>query len=57
MLRWAAAEREAWLEAVTNDQLLPNRLLPSEYLGKSAWRRRIEVLREAGQQLRTFNRP
>ena len=23
LLRWAAAEREAWLEAVTNDPLLP----------------------------------
>ena len=57
LLRWAAAEREAWLEAVTNDPLLPNRLLPSDYLGQSAWRRRIEVLREAGQQMRTFNRP
>jgi len=56
LLRWAAAEREAWLDAVTNDPLLPTRILPSDYLGLPAWRRRMEVLREAGRQLRTFNR-
>ena len=33
LLRWAAAEREAWLDAVTNDPLLPDRILPSDYLG------------------------
>jgi phenylacetic acid degradation operon negative regulatory protein len=54
LLRWAAAEREAWLDAITNDPLLPERILPTDYLGKRAWRRRIEVLREAGRQLRTF---
>jgi len=55
LLRWAAAERDAWLDAVTNDPLLPQRILPPDYLGQQAWRRRIEVLREAGRQLRTFN--
>jgi len=55
LLRWAAAEREAWLDAVTNDPLLPGRILPSDYLGQPAWRRRAEVLRDAGRQLRTFN--
>ena len=54
LLRWAAAEREAWLDAVTDDPLLPGRILPAEYLGQRAWRRRVEVLREAGRQLRTF---
>ena len=60
MLRWAAAEREAWLEAVTNDPLLPGRLLPSDYLRQPALvavrkdRRRVEVLRDASRQLRTF---
>ncbi len=53
LLRWAA-EREAWLEAVTNDPLLPGRILPSDYLGQQAWRRRVEVLRDASRQLRTF---
>ena len=55
LLRSAAAEREAWLEAVTNDPLLPGRILPSDYLGgQQAWRRRVEVLRDASRQLRTF---
>jgi phenylacetic acid degradation operon negative regulatory protein len=52
---WAAAEREAWLDAVTCDPLLPERILPPGYLGQKVWRRRIKVLREAGRQLRTFN--
>jgi phenylacetic acid degradation operon negative regulatory protein len=54
MLHWARVEREAWLDAVRNDPLLPVRLLPSGYLGQQAWRRRVEVLREAGRQLRMF---
>jgi phenylacetic acid degradation operon negative regulatory protein len=54
LLRWAAAEREVWLDAVTNDPLLPERILPSDYLGQQAWHRRVEMLREAGRQLRTF---
>src|SRR6266446_9532087 len=49
LLRWAAAERDAWLDAVTNDPLLPERILPSDYLGQQAWRRRIEVLWKAGR--------
>lgn len=52
--RWATAEREAWLDAVTNDPLLPERILPSDYLGQHAWQRRVEVLRDAGRQLRSF---
>lgn len=55
MLHWAAAEREAWLDAVKHDPLLPRQILPSDYLGQQAWRRRFEVLRDAGEQLRTFN--
>jgi hypothetical protein len=30
LLRWSAAEREAWLEAVTHDPLLPGRILTSD---------------------------
>ena len=55
LLCWAAAERETWLAAVTNDPLLPGRILPSDYLGQQVWRRRVEVLRDASRQLRTFN--
>ncbi len=54
LLRWATAEREAWLEAVTNDPLLPERILPPDYLGQQAWRQRIESLRDAGHRLRAF---
>jgi phenylacetic acid degradation operon negative regulatory protein len=54
LLRWAKAEREAWLDVVTNDPLLPKRILPSEYLGQQAWQRRVIVLRDAGRQLQTF---
>jgi hypothetical protein len=45
-----------WLDAVTHDPLLPGRIRPSDYLGQQAWRRRVEVLRDAGRQLRRFNR-
>ena len=55
LLRWATAEREAWLDAVTKDPLLPERILPPGYLGQQAWWRRIEILQHAGQQLRTFS--
>jgi DNA-binding transcriptional regulator PaaX len=51
---WATAEREAWLDAVTRDPLLPERILPPDYLGQQAWRQRIKVLRKAGRQLHTF---
>jgi len=56
VLRWAAAEREAWLNAVRIDPLLPRRILPSGYQGQRAWRQRVKVLREAGRQLSTFHR-
>jgi DNA-binding transcriptional regulator PaaX len=52
--RWAAAEHEAWLNAVTKDPLLPQQILPSGYLGKRAWQRRKEVLQQAGQQIGSF---
>ena len=52
--RWAAAEYEAWLNAVTKDPLLPQQILPSSYLGKRAWQRRKEVLHQAGQQIGSF---
>jgi phenylacetic acid degradation operon negative regulatory protein len=52
--RWAARERSAWLEAVTPDPLLPEGILPEGYLGREAWRRRVEVLQQAGEQLRNF---
>lgn len=52
--RWAAEERAAWQAAVEIDPLLPKRLLPKDYLGCRAWQRRVESLRQAGKQLRSF---
>jgi len=53
LLRWAAAEREAWLEAVTNDPLLP-----AGFCRPITWATgvaaAVEVLRAASRQLRTF---
>ena len=57
LLRWASAERSAWLNAVTNDPLLPERILPPHYQGRTAWQRRVEVLRRAGLQLQSFTPP
>jgi len=54
LLRRAAAERETWLDAVANDPLQAEGPLPFDYLGQPAWRRRIEVLPEAGRHLRAF---
>jgi phenylacetic acid degradation operon negative regulatory protein len=54
LLRWAATEREVWLDAVTSDPLLPERILPSGYMGQRAWRRRVKVLQEAGRQIHSF---
>jgi DNA-binding transcriptional regulator PaaX len=54
LLGWAATERKAWLEAVTSDPLLPEKLLPSDYLGQKSWRQRTKVLREAYRQQQTF---
>jgi phenylacetic acid degradation operon negative regulatory protein len=44
---WARQERAAWQAALSADPLLPERLLPSNYLGLEAWKLRNAVLREA----------
>jgi len=51
---WAAEEREAWLEAVTADPLLPARLLPVGYLGRKAWETRVKTMRQCGKQISDF---
>ncbi len=51
---WAANEQAAWLKAVEHDPLLPNQILPTNYLGQKSWKRRTEVLEEAAKQLQTF---
>jgi DNA-binding transcriptional regulator PaaX len=52
LLSWARRERQAWLDAVSSDPLLPRRLLPANYLGRDAWRRRTQMFVDAGRQLR-----
>ena len=54
--RWAVIEHRTWLNAVTKDPLLPERILPPGYLGKRAWQKRKEVLHQAGQQIGAFSR-
>jgi phenylacetic acid degradation operon negative regulatory protein len=54
LLRWLALEREAWLAAISSDPLLPERILPANYLGKIAWSRRKEVLRETSRRWQNF---
>ena len=44
---WAKEENEAWLQAVRADPLLPAELLPKGYLGRSAWRKRVAMVRRA----------
>jgi phenylacetic acid degradation operon negative regulatory protein len=48
---WMSEEREAWLAAVRIDPLLPARLLPGNYLGQKAWRRRLQVMGENARQV------
>ena len=52
--RWLGEEREAWLDAMSHDPLLPKCLLPSPYFGCQAWRKRLEVMAEAGERMRKF---
>jgi phenylacetic acid degradation operon negative regulatory protein len=52
--RWVGEERQAWLEALKDDPLLPESLLPAGYLGREAWRRRLSVMRAAGERMRRF---
>jgi DNA-binding transcriptional regulator PaaX len=52
---WVADELTAWHAAVETDPLLPKRLLPPDYLGCLAWRRRIDVLPQVARRLRAFH--
>jgi len=51
---WADTEQKGWWEAIHSDPLLPERILPPGYLGREAWRRRIQSLRLAGRQIQGF---
>lgn len=51
---WAARERAAWLAAVGDDPLLPEALLPQDYLGRKAWQARVKTLQLAAKQAHCF---
>ena len=51
LFRWMSEEREAWLAAIRIDPLLPARLLPGNYLGQKAWRRRLQAMGESARQV------
>jgi phenylacetic acid degradation operon negative regulatory protein len=51
---WAETERISWRQAINSDPLLPGRLLPIGYLGRRAWRRRVQVLARIRRSLETF---
>ena len=52
--RWVQSERAAWLSAVHGDPLLPECLLPGDYLGRKAWDRRDKALRTVHGMLKHF---
>ena len=52
-MAWLAEERTAWEEALALDPLLPDALLPADYLGKEVHALRREVLRRALPRLLT----
>ena len=51
---WHREEREAWMEALRRDPLLPSSLLPDGYVGRRAWETRLAAMREAKEQIRAF---
>jgi phenylacetic acid degradation operon negative regulatory protein len=54
--RWLSEEREAWMDAMWRDPLLPESLLPRSYAGQLSWRSRLAAMTEAGEQMRAFER-
>lgn len=52
--RWTEQERLAWQAAVNADPLLPERLLPKNYLGRKVWRARLRTIAQGAIQMRSF---
>jgi phenylacetic acid degradation operon negative regulatory protein len=53
--RWLRVEREAWLDAIERDPLLPDELLPPDYLGRVSWQKRLAVMTKVGEAMRDFD--
>jgi phenylacetic acid degradation operon negative regulatory protein len=51
---WLRAEREAWLNVMDCDPLLPASLLPPNYTGRTIWRERQAIMAQAGRQMQSF---
>jgi phenylacetic acid degradation operon negative regulatory protein len=51
---WLREERLAWAEVACLDPFLPEVLHPPGYRGVKAWKRRVEVMGEAGRRMRAF---
>lgn len=54
---WWRREREAWIEAVTIDPLLPRALWPEGYRGEAAWQARVKCLGRAAKRAIDFRLP
>jgi len=54
LYRWFRDERLAWNAAISLDPMLPQRLHPAGYRGPKAWKRRLEIMADAGRQMRSF---
>jgi DNA-binding transcriptional regulator PaaX len=52
LIRWAQKEHANWTNAVRSDPLLPGALIPRGYLGKRAWKRRVEAFRAVGEAVK-----
>jgi len=52
--RWLREERLAWMDVTGLDPFLPAVLHPPGYRGPKAWKRRLEVMADAGRLMRTF---
>ena len=51
---WLREEQQAWAAAMEIDPLLPACLLPGDYAGIAAWHDRLEEMRRAAEQMRSF---
>jgi phenylacetic acid degradation operon negative regulatory protein len=54
---WWRREREAWIDAVSIDPLLPRALWPEGYRGEIAWQARVKCLGRAAKKALDFRLP
>ena len=49
LLAWASKEKALWHACMLADPLLPGELLPKDYPGEEAWKKRMSTLHKAGK--------